>query len=150
EAEIIDTIPAAAAPAIDSGRIMAGPFGAAYSGSNTPVILENEKLRVEINPKGGRISSVELKDFKTYTGDPLIMFSGAGNRFGLELEGNGKNISTDDLYFTPSANNIAVNQTDSAYLTMRLTYAEGKYIDYVYSLKGDSYNVGLAIATKGL
>lgn len=149
-AETIDTIPVAAAPAIDSGKVMAGPFGAAYSGSNTPVILENEKLRVEINPKGGRISSVELKDFKTYSGDSLIMFSGAGNRFGLEFEAEGRNISTNDLYFTSSGDHLTVKETDSASLTMRLTYAEGKYIDYVYSLKGDSYNVGLTIATKGL
>jgi YidC/Oxa1 family membrane protein insertase len=33
---------------------------------------------------------------------------------------------------------------------MRLNYAEGKYIDYIYSLKGTGYNVGLTIATKGM
>ncbi|MDP2336860.1 MAG: membrane protein insertase YidC, partial [Bacteroidota bacterium] len=45
---------------------------------------------------------------------------------------------------------LTVAKNDSASLTMRLTYSEGKYIDYIYSLKGESYNVGLTIATKGM
>ncbi len=138
------------APKIDSTAILAGPFGGASSGSSSPVILENEKLKVEISPKGGRISSVQLKDFQTYTKQPLIMFGGEGNRFGLIFGAAGKNISTNDLYFTPSGSSLSVAKADSGSLTMRLTYSEGKYIDYIYSLKGDSYNVGLTIATKGM
>lgn len=145
-----DTAVIAAVPKVDSTLILAGPFGAANSGSSAPVILENEKLKVQISPKGGRISSVELKGFKTYTQKPLIMFSGEGNKFGLIFGAAGKNISTNDLYFTPSGSSLKVAKSDSASLTMRLTYSEGKYIDYIYSLKGDSYNVGLTIATKGM
>lgn len=145
-----DTLKTTAAPKTDSTLLLAGPFGAAGSGSSAPVILENEKLRVEISPKGGRISSVQLKGFQTYTKQPLIMFSGEGNRFGLIFGAAGKNISTNDLYFTPSGSSLSVAKSDSASLTMRLAYSEGKYIDYIYSLKGDSYNVGLTIVTKGM
>ncbi|SKB32885.1 membrane protein insertase YidC [Daejeonella lutea] len=140
----------AASPKIDSTAILAGPFGSANSGSASPVILENEKLKVEISPKGGRISSVHLKGFQTYTKQPLKMFEGDGNRFGLIFGAAGKNISTNDLYFTPSGTKLTVAKSDSGSLTMRLTYEAGKYIDYIYSLKGDSYNVGLTIATKGM
>jgi YidC/Oxa1 family membrane protein insertase len=145
-----DTLKAEATPSIDSTLILAGPFGAANSGSNTPVILENEKIKVEISPKGGRVASVLLKEFKTYSQEPLIMFSGDGNRFGLIFGAAGKNISTNDLYFNPSSKSLTVAKSDSGSLTMRLTYSEGKYIDYIYSIKGDSYNVGLTIATKGM
>ena len=138
------------APAIDSTVILAGPFGSANSGSNGVVILENEKLKVEISPKGGRISSVQLKKLKTYSQQPLIMFNGDGNRFGLVFGAAGKSISTNDLYFIASSGSVSVAKSDSASLTMRLTYSEGKYIDYIYSLKGDSYNVGFTIATKGM
>lgn len=141
---------AAPAAKIDSAVIKAGPFGSANSGSASPVILENEKLRIEISPKGGRISSVQLKDFQTYTKQPLKMFEGDGNKFGLIFGAAGKNISTNDLYFTPSTNTLSVAKSDSGSLTMRLTYEEGKYIDYIYSLKGEGFNVGLTIATKGM
>ncbi len=145
-----DTLKSAVVPAIDSAVIIAGPFGSAQSGSSEPVILENESLRVKISRRGGRIASVELKNFKTYTQKPLIMFEGEGNKFGLIFGAAGKNISTNDLYFSPLSPSFTVAKNDSASLTMRLTYSEGKFIDYIYSLKGDSYNVGLTIATKGM
>ena len=145
-----DTTKAVAAAAIDSTLIKSGPFGAAQSGSNEPVILENEFLKVRISPRGGRIASVELKNFKTYTQEPLIMFEGAGNKFGLLFGSAGQNINTNDLYFVPSGKSLNVAKSDSSSLTMRLTHSEGKYIDYIYSLKGESYNVGLTIATTGM
>ena len=147
---IPNTAKAVVAPAIDSTLIKSGPFGAAQSGSNEPVILENEFLKVRISPRGGRIASVELKNFKTYTQEPLIMFEGAGNKFGLIFGSAGQNINTNELYFVPSGKSLSVAKSDSSSLTMRLTHSEGKYIDYIYSLKGESYNVGLTISTTGM
>jgi YidC/Oxa1 family membrane protein insertase len=137
-------------PAIDSTLIKSGPFGSAQSGSSEPIVLENEFLKVKISPKGGRIASVELKKFKTYSQLPLIMFEGQGNKFGLIFGAAGKNISTNDLYFQPLGTSVSVAKNDSVSLTMRLNYSESKYIDYIYSFNGDSYNVGLTIATKGM
>ena len=145
-----DTDKTVALPAIDSTLIKSGPFGSAQSGNSEPIVLENESLKVKISPKGGRIASVELKNFKTYTQLPLIMFEGQGNKFGLIFGAAGKNISTNDLYFQPLGASVSVAKNDSVSLTMRLNYSEGKYIDYIYSLKGNSYNVGLTIATKGM
>ncbi len=137
-------------PTIDSTLIKSRPFGSAQSGSNEPIVLENELIKVKISPQGGRIASVELKKFKTYKKLPLIMFEGQGNRFGLIFGAAGKNISTNDLYFQPTGTSVSVAKNDSVSLTMRLNYSEGKYIDYIYSLTGDSYNVDLTIATKGM
>jgi YidC/Oxa1 family membrane protein insertase len=78
------------------------------------------------------------------------MFEGQGNKFGLIFGAAGKNISTNDLYFQPLGTSVSVANNDSVSLTMRLNYSDGKYIDYIYSLTGDSYNVGLTIATKGM
>jgi YidC/Oxa1 family membrane protein insertase len=145
-----DTAKSIAVPAIDSTLIKSGPFGTAQSGSNEPIILENEFLKVRISPRGGRIASVQLKNFKTYSQEPLIMFEGEGNKFGLIFGSAGQNINTNDLYFTPSGKSLNVTKSDSSSLTMRLIHSEGKYIDFIYSLKGESYNVGLTIATTGM
>ena len=133
----------------DSAAIK-GPFGAAVQGSNQPVILENDLIKVTISPKGGRIESVQLKEFKTYDKKPLIMFQGDENKFGLEFNAGGKHINTNELYFAPSAPSLTVSKNDSSSLTLRLNYNDGKYIDYVYSLKGGSYKVGFSIITKGM
>jgi YidC/Oxa1 family membrane protein insertase len=42
-----------------------GDFSAAASGDNKIIILENEVMKVSISPKGGRVASVELKNYKT-------------------------------------------------------------------------------------
>jgi YidC/Oxa1 family membrane protein insertase len=127
-----------------------GPFGAARTGDDQLVVLENDLMKVSIIPKGGRIASVLLKNYKTYDQKPLVLFEGETSKFGLLFGAAGKNIITNDLYFTSSAPGISVSKQDSSSLTMRLTYEEGKYIDYIYSLKGDSYRVGFTIATKGM
>jgi YidC/Oxa1 family membrane protein insertase len=145
-----DTAKTTVLPPVDSTLIKSGPFGAAQSGSDEPIILENESIKLKISPKGGRIASVELKNFKTYTQLPLIMFEGEGNKFGLTFGSAGKNINTNDLYFQPIGSSVNVAKNDSSSVSMRLNYGEGKYIDYIYSLKGTGYNVGLTIATKGM
>jgi len=134
---------------IDS-TISNGPFGNANAGTNQPVILENEVIKLNISPKGGRIESVELKKYKTFDQKPLIMFEGDANKFGLDFNALGKPIHTNDLYFGSSSSQITVSKADSSSVTMRLSYSKDQYIDYIYSLKGESYKVGFTIITKGM
>ncbi|MFC6100900.1 membrane protein insertase YidC [Olivibacter domesticus] len=138
------------ASSIDSTQ-MTGPFGGAKVGAEELIVLENEFIKASISTKGGRIKSVEVKGEKDYKGNPLFLFNGDKNKFGLQFSTAGVNINTNDLYFLPqSKENITVSKTDSASLTLRLNYAENKYIDYIYSLKGDSYQVGFTVITKGM
>ncbi len=134
---------------VDSA-ILKSPFGGARYGEETLVTLENELIKATISSKGGRIRSVELKNEQTYDGKPLVLFDGDANRFGLLFTAGGLNILTNDLYFQPDGGNVSVSKTDSASVSFRLTYAEDRYIDYIYSLKGGSYKVGFTIVTKGM
>src|SRR5690606_36492245 len=134
----------------DSARL-AGPFGTALSGQEQLYTIENELLKVSISSKGGRVKSVELKNETTYDGEPLMLFEGDHNKFGLFFNAAGKNISTNDLYFqSESPLSTTVLENDSASVTLRLLYSDNQYIDYVYSLKADSYELGFTIVTKGM
>ena len=126
------------------------PFGVATVGSEQFVTLENKELRVKLSNKGGRVYSVELKKYKTFDKKPLILFDGENNHFGLTFRAQDKNINTDELYFTPSAQNLTVAEKDSSTLTMRLSYSPTQYIDYIYSLKGTGFKLGLTIKSTGL
>lgn len=126
------------------------PFGIATVGSEQFVTLENKELRVKLSNKGGRVYSVELKNYKTFDKKPLILFDGENNHFGLTFRAQDKNINTDELYFTPSTQNLTVAEKDSSALTMRLSYSPTQYIDYIYSLKGTGFKLGLTIRTTGL
>jgi YidC/Oxa1 family membrane protein insertase len=126
------------------------PFGIASVGNEQFITLENKELLVKLSTHGGRVYSVELKNYKTADKKPLILFDGDTNQFGLLLNIPGKNVNTKDLYFTASAPKLSVAEKDSSSLTMRLSYSPTQYIDYVYSLKGTGFKLGLVIKSTGL
>lgn len=139
----------ASTPTLDS-TILRGPFGGATVGEERIVTLENEFIKAHISTQGGRVKTVEIKGEQTYDGEPLLLLGGDNAKFGLFFSSAGKNINTNDLYFTPNGSDIHVTGQDSASLTFRLTYAENQYIDYIYSIKGDNHNLGFTIVTHGL
>lgn len=134
---------------IDSA-ILKAPFGVSSVGSEQFTTLENQQLRIKLSNKGGRVYSVELKNYKTFDGKPLILFEGNNNSFGLNFRAQDKPINTNDLYFKPSTQNLTVAAKDSGSITMRLNYSPTQYIDYVYTLKGTGFALGLTIKTTGL
>src|ERR1700761_4929341 len=135
---------------VDTAALRGIPFGAASVGNEKFITLENKELLVKLSTKGGRVYSVELKNYKTFDKKPLILFDGANNTFGLNLRAQDKPVNTNDLYFTPSAQNLAVTGSDSSTISMRLNYSANQYVDYIYSLKGTGFKLGLTIKTTGL
>ena len=126
------------------------PFGATLAGTEQFVTLENDSVKVKLSTKGGRVYSVELKNYRTFDKKPLILFDGAQNSFGYTFAVGNTTVKTNDRFFTPSATSLKVAGKDSSSLTMRLSYSPTQYIDYIYSLKGDGYKVGLTIKPVGL
>lgn len=142
---------ATAATTDTTARIVAtGPFSAGVAGKEQFITLENDVMKVTLSTRGGRIYSSQLKKFKTYFGQPLVLLNGPDNTFGLKFNAEGKSINTNSLFFKPTTANITVLGKDSTGITMRLAYSDQKYIDYVYSLKQGSYLIGFSINTVGL
>jgi YidC/Oxa1 family membrane protein insertase len=135
--------------AVDSA-VLKSPFGAATVGTEQFVTIGNKELSLKLSTKGGRIFSAELKNYKTFDKKPLILFDGNDNKFGVTLKAGDKNLNTNDLYFTPSAASLQVAEQDSGSVTMRLSYSPTQYIDYIYTLKGTGFKLGLTIKSTGL
>lgn len=132
---------AIANPAVDS-LALKGPFGTALTGTAANTTLENENLLIALSNKGGKITSVEIKGQKTFTGKPLILFEGNDNKFGLNLNAAGKVINTNDLYFKSTKTGNTV--------TMRADYGPNAYVEFVYDLKGLSNKVAFNVNLVGL
>jgi YidC/Oxa1 family membrane protein insertase len=148
-AKVADTTKAAAPQKVDSA-LLKSPFGANTVGTEKLVTLENSEVIVKLSTLGGKVSSVELKNYKTYNQKPLILFDNDKNHFGLNFTAGNNSINTDKLYFTPLAGSLKVTGKDSGSVTMRLSYSPTQYIDYIYSLKGSGFKVGLIIKPVGL
>ncbi|MGV3546169.1 MAG: membrane protein insertase YidC, partial [Pedobacter sp.] len=139
--------PAKTQPAVEAVKTvdtaaLKGPFGANIVGTEQATVIENGNLKVTLNNLGGRIQSVEVKNEKTYTGKPLILFDGNQNKFGLNLNIGGKITNTNDLYFTATKTGNSV--------TMRANYNADKYVDFIYTLPAEGNNVDFNINLNGL
>jgi YidC/Oxa1 family membrane protein insertase len=120
-----------------------GVFAKAATLDTSVYTLENKLIKVKISSKGGKVKSVELKNYKNWEGKPVTLFEGDSSEIALNFFANNRSVSTRDLYFAgiKSSNTIA----------MRL-YAgsQDKYIEFLYSLKEDDYKLGYKVNFVGL
>ena len=124
-----------------------GPFAPATQGKEGFVTLENSKIKIAIDRRGGRIAKAELKEYKAY-GDsvnPLCLFQNDESSLSFTLLTNTTRIlATRDLYFSEVSQ--TTDAEGSTILTMRLnTNIEDCYLDFVYTLPADDYMVGMSI-----
>ena len=127
----------------DQLPLVFGPFAPSAKGESKEIVLENNKVKLFIDTKGGRIARAELKEYKAY-GDSvnnLCLFRGDESELGFTLiTANNRIISTKNLYFEP----ILPNDQN---VVMRLhTDVEDAYIDFVYTLPDDEYMTTFIIA----
>jgi YidC/Oxa1 family membrane protein insertase len=129
-----------------------GLFKDAATGSEEFTIIENEKMIITLTNKGGKIYSVELKDYKTYHQEPLILFvNDTAASFGLELIAEGKAIITNDMYFVPTTGNSKNIVSDKELkIGMRLEAGNDKYIEFLYTVQPDDYMIDFDINFVGL
>lgn len=115
-------------------------------------IIENQKMIVKISNQGGKIASVELKNYKTFHQDPLILYTNDSlSVFGLELFISGKSIITNDMYFVPISETDTIKVMDKEMkLAMRLQATEEKYIEFLYTVYPDEYMLDFDINFVGL
>ncbi len=120
-----------------------GPFAPSAQGESKEIVLENNKVKLFIDTKGGRISRAELKEYKAY-GDSvnnLCLFRADESELSFTLiTANNRIISTKNLYFEPI-------QPNDQNVIMRLhSDVEDAYIDFVYTLPADDYMTSFVIA----
>ena len=105
-----------------------GLFANSAVGKEEFEILENEKLKLFFSNKGGRITSVILKEYETYDSLPLSLFNIDSSNFNLQFS-TGNNINTKDLYFESSK--------DQNTISMKLKIDNNHYVEYFYKLEND-------------
>src|ERR1041385_2005274 len=72
-----------------------GAFSESSSGVNKIVTIENELMKVNVSAKGGRIASVELKNYKTFDQQPLMLFNADSSEQNIIIPAGNKQFNTD-------------------------------------------------------
>ena len=105
-----------------------GVFASAAKGTDEFQVIENDKLKITVANKGGRIVSVILKEYQTFDSLALDLFDADSSRFNLQFT-TGHNINTADLYF--------IAEQSSNTLSMKLKADDSHYVEYLYTLTED-------------
>ena len=128
-----------------------GVFSESAKGEEEFITLENQFIKVKFTTKGGYPYSVEVKDFLTFDKKPLILFDKNENLFALKFNSENRYITTDSLYFENINGDSIVNASEKENsVILRLNAGEGKYVEYIYTLKPESYLLNYDIRFYGL
>lgn len=130
-----------------------GHFSATAIGEEAYYTVESEVMRLIISARGGHIHSAELKDYRTWDQEPLMLFKGLDeDRFTIHFFSDDRNVSTENLYFSPYLNNqpladheeVQISGEEEQRFSMRAytnqhTEERPSYIEFVYMLRGEDY-----------
>ena len=135
-----------------------GVFAPSAEGEERTITIENQLQRLTFTNKGGFLKQIELKDYKTYDSLPLISFDPETVKFDLSFFAQNRIVNTSQFYFQPYLNgkpytggDMTVSEGDSIVFAQRLcTDDPEKFIEYVYTIRGDNYMLDFDINTVGL
>jgi YidC/Oxa1 family membrane protein insertase len=115
------------------------------------IVLENAKIRLHVNTRGGAITLVELKEYRTHDSLPLLLWKEGQSSLGLSFYANNVLVNTEKLIFHPGAASRHLDaSTATRSLNLRAHVSEDKYLEFCYTLAPDSYQVGFTITTSHL
>jgi len=157
ETKIIDTIATiATAPiaAVDDSVATAalknsfGSLGDYAIGTEELSVIENEDVKITFSNKGGSIKEVLLKKFKKSVADSLgehykvelKLLEDAKNKFNYTLGSSGKNINSEELFFTSQTDGnqieFTVQTSTGGFFKQKYVVKKGYEIDYSISFDG--------------
>lgn len=134
-------------PALDSLQARQyGDLSGLLTGTESLTRIETSDLIVSLSNKGGTISSLELRNFKTYSQKPLILVSPETNSFSLTAQHEGKEIDLYKLYYSSSV----TKSSDTTLVTFTANVGDGNFIRHIYAIPPAGFQVKYALETRGL
>ena len=110
--------------------------------------LENENLRITLSNFGGKLVSVQLKNYKSYKNytlgkkDGIVLFDAQKDLFDVEIPTNGKKLSLGKLVYQVVQSKNQVSFTS--------TLPNGKNIVQSYQLPESGYELAFSIDAKAI
>lgn len=136
-----------AVPPVDSAKISAlQGFGAFANGREEAVSVETADLKIQFSSKGGVIKDLELKNYKTYYGEPLKLVEPRSNKFELNSQVKGEAIDLYSLYYTPNVS----KKNDTTLVVFTLRNEAGEFFTQTYSVPPTGFEIGYTLSNKGM
>jgi YidC/Oxa1 family membrane protein insertase len=121
------------------------PYISLLQGEQKTFVLENRELKVEISSRGGYPKKVELKNFKTWKKEPLILLdekSSAMAFTGFDRANKAYNLY--DFYYSGEVEREIIENDTNSILTLRAPFSDG-FITQRYVLKNGSFEMDYSL-----
>ena len=117
------------------------------SAKTNETVIENDLLTIKVSNKGGQITEVQLKKFKTYDKKPLYLIKDNNALFNINFTtADNRTLNTKDLFFEPTLTQNGENQV----LSMKLKVSNSQFLEYRYEIKPNEYMLDFSIKSKDM
>lgn len=136
----------AASNIIDSTAMLQyGTLSTFLSGKEETTNIENSDLQISLSNKG-YLKEIQLKNFKTYSQQPLFLAQDNNNTFSLVASYEGKEIDLYKLYYQVESSKRA----DTTLIILSAKTGTNSYIKHIYSIPPTGYQIGYEIQTSSI
>jgi YidC/Oxa1 family membrane protein insertase len=133
-------------PSIDSTAVRSyGNLGSYLTGNEEITTLENADLKLQFS-NNAILKNIELKNFKTYTQQPLFLINNGNNSFALRAQYEGKEINLYKLFYQIEK----TKKADTTIITYSATIGAGTSLKHIYSIPAKGFEIGYKIESSGL
>jgi YidC/Oxa1 family membrane protein insertase len=109
--------------------------------------IENKHLLIEVNPKGGVLSLVRLKEYSDYLDKPLDLIKAGNNKFNIQfITKDGRRLNTKDFYFFPSL----MNDNGKQKLSLKANINLNQYLEFIYRIDTENFLVDFSVKSTGI
>ncbi len=120
----------------------------AASATEELTTIENEVIKITFTNRGGQPKTVELKNYKTLDGKPVIIQKGDFNKISYDINsGDNQTAHTADLAFVTSTKTD--NADKSQTISFSIKDSVGKQIIHQYTMHPNDYILDFAIKMEG-
>ncbi len=108
--------------------------------------VENEHLKITFSTIGGKIVEVQLKDYLTYSKEPLILLDAASSHTTLLANNSGKQVDLMQQAYQISE----THKTDTTIITFTMTNSSGGTFKQIYDIPASGYLINYSIRADGM
>lgn len=148
EPVVKDTLAARQDDAVKNDSALAATYGElsrSFKGEESVTTIETEDLRVAFTNKGGIIKELELKNYKTYYQEPLILIEPASTQLQLLATYQGKETDLYQLFYTANQSKTG----DTTIVTFSLALEDGSSLTQRYKIPDKGYEIGYSLESAG-
>jgi YidC/Oxa1 family membrane protein insertase len=118
-------------------------------GEETPILLENDVVKITLSNKGGSIQEVLLKNYVSWKSEPLYLLDSAQTSLNYSLDTRLGPINLNELYFVPTVSSEEVEGIKQQTITFTASSPSGQLVQK-YTLKDGAYTLEKSFEIQGL